>query len=440
MLEYYLKLALRNLRNNIGLTLLMVLAVGFGVAASMTSYSVFRAVSGDPIPWKSSRLFFPLVDMWGSKRWHGTDTEPPDAFDYLDATALMRAHRAKLQSALYLITPSLVPADNAVHPQKLSGYAAYGEFFSMVDTPFQYGGPWSTTEDEQGVPVTVVSKQLNEKLFAGANSVGRTVELDGKPYRITGVMDDWDPQPRYYDLQSTTGFATERVDVFIPFTTATRFDVTSGASVNCNGTRPSQSGIAGLEQSNCVWISFMAELDDEASVTAYRQFLENYARDQQQAGRFNWAPNVRLRNLPDWLTYEGVVPSDTQVSLLVAFGLLLVCVVNTAGLLLAKNLRRSAEIGVRRALGATKRDIYVQYLVETGVIGLAGGVLGLLLTWAGVVSVHYVLPVDIAPLAHMDIPLLVLTLFLAVVATVLAGLYPALRASRVQPSWQLKAN
>jgi hypothetical protein len=57
MFGYYLELALRSLRRNPGLTALMVLAIGFGVAASMTTYSVFRAVSGNPMPWKSSKLF-----------------------------------------------------------------------------------------------------------------------------------------------------------------------------------------------------------------------------------------------------------------------------------------------------------------------------------------------------------------------------------------------
>jgi putative ABC transport system permease protein len=102
MLGYYIDLAVRSLKRSPGLTMLMVLAIGFGVAASMTTYSVFRAVSGDPIPWKSSKLFVPQIDIWGPKaRQGGSDTEPPEAMDYNDAIALMRAHRAKYQSAMY---------------------------------------------------------------------------------------------------------------------------------------------------------------------------------------------------------------------------------------------------------------------------------------------------------------------------------------------------
>jgi putative ABC transport system permease protein len=175
-------------------------------------------------------------------------------------------------------------------------------------------------------------------------------------------------------------------------------------------------------------------------VTAYRDYLQGYARAQQQAGRFGWAPNNRLRDLRAWLDNQHVVPSDTKVSLLVALGLLLVCLVNTVGLLLAKFLRRSSEIGVRRALGAPRKAIYLQFLTEAGMVGATGGVLGLLLTCAGVASVGWVMPKDIADLARLDVSLLVLTLLVAVIATMLAGLYPTYRASRVQPAWQLKSN
>jgi putative ABC transport system permease protein len=80
MFTYFLELAVRSLRRGAGLAALMVLAIGFGVAASMTTYAVFRAVSGDPIPWKSSRLFVPQVDIWGPTG-RGSDGEPPAALD-----------------------------------------------------------------------------------------------------------------------------------------------------------------------------------------------------------------------------------------------------------------------------------------------------------------------------------------------------------------------
>jgi putative ABC transport system permease protein len=440
MLGYYIDLAVRSLKRSPGLTMLMVLAIGFGVAASMTTYSVFRAVSGDPIPWKSSKLFVPQIDVWGPKGHQGgSDNEPPEAMDYNDAVALMRAHRAKYQSAMYHISPSVIPPDRGMHPINVGGHAVYSEFFPMLDVPFQYGSGWSASDDTQSAAVVVISSKLNQKLFGGANSVGKTLDIEGKDYRIAGVLDNWAPKPVFFDVVNTGGFTTDFEDVFVPFRRAIDVGMTNDGNTNCDE-MPKGSGFVGLQQSTCVWIAYMVELDEKADVAAYKDYLDGYYREQKEAGRFSWPVNNRLRDLPAWLKVEHVAPSDTQVSLVVALGLLIVCLVNTAGLLLAKFLRRSSEIGVRRALGAPRTAIYTQFLTEAGIVGTAGGLLGLLLTWVGVKSVTWVLPKEIATLARMDFSLLILTLIVAVIATVLAGLYPTWRASRVQPALQLKSN
>ena len=441
MFAYYLDLALRSLKRNPALTALMILTIGFGVAASMTTWSVFRAVSGDPIPWKSSQLYVPQIDNWGPSA-HGpkdTSNEPPDAMDYTDAVGLMRAHRAKYQSAMYQIATAVVPQRAGERPIMTSGEAVSGEFFPMLDIPFLYGSGWSDAEDAQRAHVAVISSHLNEQVFGGSNSVGKTLNVDGHEYRVVGVLDHWHPQPLFYDVVNTNGFSTSGGDIFVPFTTAIGTDMANNGNTNCNET-PKEKGFVGLQKSECVWIAFMVQLDDEAAAKDYKQFLDNYAAEQQQAGRFKWAANTRLRSLMAWLDHEQVVPPDTRISLYVALGLLLVCLVNTAGLLLAKFLRRSSEIGVRRALGASRREIYTQFLTEAGLVGLVGGLLGLVLTGVGIASVGWVLPRDIAALARLDVSLLFTTLAVAIVATMLAGLYPTMRASAVQPAWQLKSN
>ena len=437
MFAYYLDLALRSLKRSPGLTALMVLTIAFGVAASMTTWSVFRAVSGDPIPWKSAQLFVPQIDIWGpNKRPGGPDYDngPPDALDYSDAVALMRDHRAKLQSAMYQIDSSVVPVASGKHPIHVSGHALYSEFFPMVDAPFRYGSGWSTKDDARHAQVAVIGSKLDAKLFDGGNSVGKTFNVDGRDYRVVGVLKQWNPQPRFYDVENTGGFVGDDEDLFLPFATAIAAGMPNNGNTNCN-VAP-EAGFEGLQRSSCVWISFMAQLDDAAAVGAYRTYLEGFARTRYAS----WPPNVRLRSLPDWLDHLHVVPSDTKVSLLIALGLLIVCLVNTAGLLLAKFLRRSSEIGVRRALGAPRTAIYAQFLTEGAMIGLAGGVLGLVLTGIGVASVGQVLPRDIANLAHLDVSLLATTLAVSVLASVLAALYPTFRAARVQPAWQLKSN
>jgi len=135
--------------------------------------------------------------------------------------------------------------------------------------------------------------------------------------------------------------------------------------------------------------------------------------------------------------HREVLPGDVRLQMWLAFGFLLVCLVNTVGLLLAKSLRRSGEIGVRRALGATRGAIFRQFLVEAGALGLAGGLLGLALSAIGLWLVRQT-PAPYAALAQMDWTMLGLTLALALAASLLAGLLPAWHAARVAPAQQLK--
>lgn len=438
MFGYYLELAVRSLRRNPGLTALMMLTIGFGVAASMTMYSVVHGLSADPIPGKSSQLFMPQIDSWGpGDRFHD---EPPDALDYTDAMALMRQHRAVRQSAIYPIGPSLMPTDTSRNrsPIMLDGYAVYSEFFPMLDVPFHYGHGWSAADDASQLPVAVISDKLNRQVFGGGNSVGKTIDIDNHDYRIVGITREWNPQPRFFDVQGGY-YSVDGPDVFLSFQHSVAIHMISAGWDGCRkGTSDPQGDFVGLQHSDCVWIAYMAELDDAAVVQRYRQYLDDYAGDQQKAGRFHWAPNNRLRDLPAFLAYEHMVPSNIRVSQLVAIGLLIVCLVNTMSLLLAKFLRRSGEIGIRRALGASRRAIHMQFLIEAAVIGVGGGVLGLLLTAVGVLCMGQVLSSAYADRAHIDTSLLMLTLLTAVIATLLAGIYPTLRASRVPPAWHLK--
>ncbi|MBQ4855255.1 ABC transporter permease [Rhodanobacter sp. B2A1Ga4] len=436
MFAYYLQLGLRSLRRNPALTALMVMAIGFGVAASMITYSVFRAVSGNPIPGKSAQLFIPQIDTWGPQQ--NINGEPAEALGYSDAMALLRAHGAKRQTMLYQVQMSVMPGGDRELPLNASGYAVGSDFFAMFEVPFRYGGGWSEQEDDARAADVVISAELNQKVFGGANSVGHTINLAGHDYRVAGVVNHWNPRPRFYDLFDGDYFADEP-DIYIPFTRAMDLKMYPGGRNSCRG----QLGFTNwtdYTQSNCVWITPWVELDSPAEVARYQHFLTNYAAEQQRAGRFSWAPNVRLRDVAQWLDHQHVVPPESRIALVVALGFFLICLVNTIGLLLAKFMRRAGDIGVRRALGATRGEIYTQYLVEAGTVGLAGGVLGLLFTAVGVSGVGILFQPEIAKLARLDLSLVGLTFVVAILATVAAAFYPAWRAAHVQPAWQLKSS
>jgi putative ABC transport system permease protein len=440
MFGYYFELGLRSLKRNPALTALMVMAIGFGVAASMITYSVFRAVSDNPIPDKSAQLYNVQIDNFGPQYSDNAKGEPPEALNYTDATALIKMHKAAHQTLLYEIAPSVLPQGSQSLPLTADGYATNTDFFAMFEVPFQYGGPWQASDDDNRAAVAVIGQQLNQNLFGGANSVGREVTLDNHAYRIVGVTGPWNPTPRFYDIYDGNGFA-EPVQLYVPFNRAVDMQMDVAGRNHCSGaTKSDLAGREGWLHGECVWIPVWVQLASKADADRYREFLTHYAAEQQRAGRFRWAPNVRLRDVTDWMDYEQVVPPETSISLMVALGFFVICLVNTIGLLLAKFMRRAGEIGVRRALGASRREIYKQFLTEAGTVGLAGGVLGLLLTALGMLGVGLLFEPQVARLAHLDLSLIVLTLLVAIVATVLAAFYPAWRAARVQPAWQLKSN
>lgn len=439
MFTYYLKLALHSLKRNVVLTVLMIAAIGVGIGASMTTLTIFRAMDADPIPEKSTRLFAPQIDNYGpdNKRVVTGDEEHlQEQITYTDAVNLMNAHAATRQAAMYMTGLPLTPPNRDLRPFRAVTRATYTDFFKMFDVPFLYGGPWSAADDGDRASVAVITRELNDRVFNGANSVGRTLNLNDHDYRVVGVLDRWRPLPKFYDLTETKYGAGE--ELFIPFSRAIEGRMESWETSNCAG-YPGTGGWEGYIHSECVWIQFWAELPTAADVVHYRTFLHNYAAEQQRSGRFHWAPHVRLRNVKEWLIHWGAVSNDMRILVLVAFSFLLVCLLNAMGLMLAKIMSRAGDIGVRRALGANRGTIFGQCLIEAGVVGFAGGLVGLLLTALGLRGVRSIVSPSIGGLTHLNLTDVAIAVALAIAATTLAGLYPTWRAAQLQPAWQLKA-
>ena len=434
MFGYYFDLALRSLKRNKVLTALMVVAIGLGIGACITTLTVLHLLSGDPLPGKSAQLFYPQI-MPDTR----SKTEPEGEFTYIDATNLLREHRADRQAIVVSASVKVFGPQAGARPMSLSTVATGNEFFPMFDVPFLYGAGWTQADDDGRARVAVISKTLNDKLFGNASGVGRSIRLDQWDFRIVGVLNAWRPAPRYYDLYGQGAFASGD-DVFIPFSTSR--DLAQlyivGNGMDCWGTLTDP---VHLENQPCVWLQYWAELDTPAKAAAYRDYLVHYSEQQKALGRFQFKaqPLTALPDLMQWLDKNGVVPSDVRLQTWVAFGFLVVCLINTLGLLLAKFLRRAGEIGVRRALGASRRAVFAQLLTEAGLVGLCGGVLGLLLALAGLWAVRQQ-PAAYAELAHLDLRMFLVTFVLAVLASVLAGLLPAWRACRIAPGLQLKSN
>ncbi|WHZ19917.1 MAG: ABC transporter, ATP-binding protein [Rhodanobacteraceae bacterium] len=435
MFGYYLDLAWRSLRRTPILTGLMVLAIGLGIGASMTMITVLHVMSGDPLPGRSARLFVPMLDP----RPPGQDSGPtgirgtPDAFTWTDVMNLLHAARADGQAAMSAGSVAIQPARADLHPFFERGHYVTADFFKMFGVPFRAGSGWTAAQDENHARVVVLNSTLDRKLFGNVTGIGRTISLNNTDFRVIGVVNDWHPQPKFYAQRGEHIFG-EADQFFLPLQTALELKFSFNGHFACWG-----SGGDDRKSDHCTWLQFWVALDSPAKVAAYRRFLDDYWHDQQDHGRFprKDAP-PRLYDLMAWLAHEQVIPANLSMQMWLAIGFLCVCMLSVMALLLAKFLRRSGEVSVRRALGARRRDIFAQFGIESALIGAAGGVLGLLIAQFGLWSIRQ-RPDGYAHLAQMDVPMLVGTVVLAVVASVLAGLLPAWRACLVPPALQLKA-
>ena len=327
----------------------------------------------------------------------------------------------------------VTPQARGGKPFYADGVMTTADFFPMFDAPFQYGAGWASADDESRGQVVVIAGFLNDKLFGGANSVGRMIRIDDHDFRIIGVLRPWAPQPRFYALHLSGRNYGKGDAVFMPLLGARADGMTPGTVMSYGP----GSDMQHLETAPSIWLGMWVQLSSADQASAYKLFLGNYAQQQLALGRFQRS-RVALSDLMSWLHNEQVVPDDVRLQAGLAFGFLLICVVNTVGLLLAKCLRRSREIGVRRALGASRGAIFVQFMVEAGIVGLAGGVLGLGLAELGLWGIRHQ-PAQYASLAHLDLSMFLFTFVVALVSSLVAGLLPAWRACVVAPAPQLKA-
>lgn len=436
MIGYYFRLALRSLRRTPVMTALMVSSIGLGIGASMTMLTVLHVMTQDPIPAKSGVLYYPRIDPLPLKYPDGSKWgSPANNFTWPDAMAMMRQGKATHQVAMAGGSLLVWPLDSAGRPTEHGGRYATADFLATFQVPLEHGQGWTAHDDDDHARVVVLGHDLAIKLFGTSDAVGRDVRLKDTLFRVIGIAGPWSPQPRFYvDLGSSQSFG-ETDDFFLPLSTAMElhFDI-SGSQASWE--KPTMDD----EQRSptMTWLQLWVQLDTPQQVRDYQRFLHDYAAQQHASGRFERAPETaHLYPLMDWLAFRKLVPSEVQLQLWLALGFLLVCLVNIVALLLAKFLRRGGEIGVRRALGARASDVLRQLGIEAALIGVTGGLLGIGLAQLGLWSVRQ-RPDGYARIAQMDAGMLLSTVALAVLATLLAGLVPAWRASRISPALQIK--
>jgi len=438
MFGYYLELALRSMRRSPALTVLMVLAIGLGIGASMTMLTVLHVMTDDPLPGRSAHLYTPHLDPLPLNfKTDAMGTNPSQNLAWPDAMALLHAHHGVQQAAMAGGSVLVWPQRADLQPFYVDGHYTTHAFFAMFGVPFVEGSAWTDADDEAGAHVVVLAEALARKLFGTADAAGKTVRLGKLDYRVVGVTTDWAPKPLFY-ADASAKFYSDADQFFLPLADVLGSKL-GDDELQISGNISGWSNFDGnLRDPSTTWIQFWVKLDTPAQVRAYQRFLVDYSAEQKSLGRYQRPPtNAKLYSLMGWLRHENLVPDDVKLQMWLALGFLGVAMLNIVALLLAKFLRRSGEISVRRAMGARKRDVFVQFGIESALIGVAGGLLGLGIAQVGLWSIRQ-RPDDYAHLASMDPSMLAGTVLLAIAASVLAGLLPAWRACRVPPALQLK--
>ena len=438
MLAYYLRLATISLKRNRILTALMVMAIALGIGMSMTSMTVLHMMAANPLSHKDEQVRRVQLDNWDANRPWDEDNagEPPDLMTYQDVRNLVAAHKAEHEAGFFPNVLPLEPPQREIKPYMLEALFTTHGFFPIFEPPFKYGGGWGEGEDRNAARVAVINAETNEKIFGGENSVGRKLRLGGEDYTVVGVLEKWHPTPLVYHISG--GAFDDPHEVFVPMSIGIEKELVSSSNNSCYEDR-SDPGYQGLLGSECIWVDLWVQVKDEEDAQRYLSFLNNYVTEQKKNGRFPRPLSNKLRSVSEWLVSQRVVSRDARTQVWLAFAFFAVCLINTVGLLLAKFMGKAPEIGLRRAVGASKPAVFAQYLTESGLVGLAGGIIGLAFTGIGLLALRKLyVGTSIEKLAQLDWVMVGLSLLIALAASLVAGLYPTWRACQVQPATQLK--
>ncbi|MDJ0751257.1 MAG: ABC transporter permease [Woeseiaceae bacterium] len=438
MFRYYLKLGTLSIRANPVLSGLMVAAIAIGIGACMTIMTVRHVMSGNPIEHRNDQLYHVQVDNWNPDDPYEEPNNAPEQVTYLDARALFGADRAFRQTTSFKTSRVVQPDGDDARPFQVRARATTADFFPMFDVPFLYGSGWDDSSDLAEERVIVIDRALNEQLFGGEDPVGETLRLNDETYRITGVLDTWNPVPKFYDVNNNP--FEDPAQLFLPFSLAIAKNFDNTGNTNCWKPIPDGTGREGFLSSECVWIQMWVELQNDAAKQDYLNFLDAYVEEQKLLGRFPRPLNNHLRNPAEWMEYNEVVDSEVDVLLSLAVLFLIVCLLNTVGLLLAKAMRRAKDTSLRRALGASKSELFRQHVIEAGMIGVAGGLLGIVTTWFGLRGIENLfIEYDfIQHLVRMDWTMVTLAVALSIVSALGAALYPTWRTCNITPATHLR--
>jgi putative ABC transport system permease protein len=393
--------AFRQLRKSPGFTVIAVLTLALGIGANTAIFSVVNAVLLRPLPYPQADRLVYLNEVI-----QGTDTAIalPDYVDWRrDSTSFQHLALTRLES-LHL---SDVPGRE---PERISVSLATANFFDTIGLKPQLGRTYTEDEDKPGAPpLAVISDRLWERAFhRDPQIIGRAVTLHGRPVTVIGVM------PR--EMNSPQG-----VDIWLSLMRRSAIPAWQNRANHpmFYGWGRLKDGVT-VEQARSEIIAIAARLEKLHPATntgvsaAVRPLLENL--------------------LGNYRTSLALLLGAVAVVLLIACA-------NLANLLAARGAARAREFAIRAAMGAGRRQIIRQLLIESFAIALIGGALGLIFaTWGRDALVAFA-PAGAPRFEDIgfDWRVMAFTFGLAALTTALFGLWPAWQAARADINVALQA-
>ncbi len=408
-----LRYSLRGLRKNLGFTAIVVLTLALGIAANTTVLSWISATLLNPIPGVAQTSDLVTV-MRGDRSDHPT---PP--FSYPDLHDL--SERTQTFSGLLGYHDDYMSLTGAAKPERIYGTLTTANYFDVLGVHAILGRTFLPEEGtpRAGAAVIVIGYTVWQNHFAGdPQIVGKTIQINRHPYSVIGVA------PRDF-----TGCAPGlRTELWIP--------VSMDRDV-WGFNRPDYRRI--------FWLIVLGKLrpgvtknQAQAELNVLmRGIAERFPEDHRDS------PN-EISLDPLWRSpfgINGYLYKILPMLLGLAGVLLLLACANVASLLLVRSVGRRREIAIRLGMGASRKHIIRQFLIESLLLGLLGGTAAIVITMCTSRSLVAFFPPSSLPLtndAHVDQRVLFVTIAVSILAAILFGIVPAVRSSSLPVQSVLK--
>src|SRR5579859_1180180 len=409
-LLFDLRFVIRQLAKSPGFTITAVLMLALGIAATTAIFSIVEAVLLRRLPFPDSERVMVLSDRLAGVNIGGNNevgVTVPDIRAYTRETHGFTA-LGGYQGAAYELSGTGEPAQ--VNASRLTA----GVFSALGVNP-QLGRVFTVDEDEHSQQVAVLSYATwTSRFHRDTQILGKKILLDRKPYLVIGVM------PRNFEFPLVTG-QLNRTELWVPMSfTSQELMPVSGANWSYQMVGRLKPGVSAKQ----------AESDAE---TVAQEIMRNYP-----AMMANLHITAMVRPLQEDTT-EQTKPLLKTLFLAVAVVLLIACV-NLAGLMLVRAIRRQREVAVRLALGATASALLRQAMLESLLLSVSGGVLGLAMAAAVLQVGKSMLPESLPRISEIGLNWNVVgfALALGVVTGLVCGLAPAFAALRTNVNANLK--